>query len=81
VTNQPSTLDPALRAANLALSGRKHREVIRRAAIELGTVDARHAPWEAVAMLSVGAFALLVVLGLWFWSAARRAPLTPSHAR
>ena len=65
--NQPSQLDPALRAANLALSGRKHREVIRRAAIELGNVDSRHAPWEAVAVLSCGAFALLAVVGLWFW--------------
>jgi hypothetical protein len=65
--HQPTTLDPALRAANLALSGRKHREVIRRAAIELGSVDARHAPWEAVALLSVGALTFMAVLGLWFW--------------
>ena len=28
-------LDPALRAANLALTGRKHREVSRLASIEL----------------------------------------------
>jgi hypothetical protein len=65
--NQPASFDPALRAANLALSGRKHQEVIRRAAIELGTVDSRHAPWEAVALFSVGTFAFLCVLGLWFW--------------
>jgi hypothetical protein len=65
--NQPSQLDPALRAANLALSGRKDREVIRRAAIEFESVDSRNAPWEAVAVLSCGAFALLAVVGLWFW--------------
>ena len=35
------TLDPALRAANLALSGRKHREVSRLASIELRFVDAQ----------------------------------------
>lgn len=61
------TLDPALRAANLALSGRKHREVNRLASIELRSVDARNGPWEAAAMLSVGVFALLVVVAAWFW--------------
>lgn len=65
--NQPSPLDPALRAANLALAGRKHREVVRRAAIELGTVDSKHAPWEAIAMFSVAMFSLLLVVGIWFW--------------
>ena len=59
--------DPALRAANLALSGRKHREVNRIASIELRSVDAQSGPWEAVAMLSVGLFTLLFVCAAWFW--------------
>lgn len=61
------TVDPALRAANLALSGRKHREVNRLASIELRSIDAQNGPWEIAAMLSVAAFALLFVVGVWFW--------------
>lgn len=61
------SLDPALRAANLALSGRKHREVNRLASIELRSVDAQSGPWEAAAMMSVGLFALLLVCAAWFW--------------
>jgi hypothetical protein len=59
--------DPALRAANLTLSGRKHREVSRLASIELRFVDAKSGPWEAAAMISVGLLALLGVLAAWFW--------------
>jgi len=65
--SEEDTLDPALRAANLALSGRKHREVNRLASIELRSVDAQSGPWEAAAMLSVGLFALLFVCAAWFW--------------
>jgi hypothetical protein len=65
--NDEDSLDPALRAANLALSGRKHREVNRIASIELRSVDAQNGPWEAAAMLSVGLLALLVVCAAWFW--------------
>jgi hypothetical protein len=61
------TFDPALRAANLALSGRKHREVNRLASIELRSVDARNGPWEAAAMFAVGLFALMFVCAAWFW--------------
>jgi len=67
VTTDDPSLDPGLRAANLALSGRKHREVVRRAAIEIGAIDDRHAPWEVAAMFSVACLAVLLVLGLWFW--------------
>lgn len=59
--------DPGLRAANVALSGKKHSEVIRRASIELRHVDPKNGPWEAAAILSVGLAALLIVLGAWFW--------------
>lgn len=56
--------DAALRAANLAFSGRK-REVSSLASIELKNSDPRSTAWEAVAMASVGLLAVLVVLGVW----------------
>jgi hypothetical protein len=59
-------LDPALRAANVALLGRTQRETSRFAAIELRFSDRRSRPWEAAAMFSVGFMALLAVLGVWF---------------
>ena len=58
--------DPALRAANQALSGRKRREVSRIASIELRFTDARSGAWEAIAMVSVGVATVLGVLGVWF---------------
>ena len=57
--------DPALRAANLALSGRKRREVSRITSLELRFTDPRSEPWEVLAMFSVGLLSVLVVLGLW----------------
>jgi hypothetical protein len=58
-------LDPALRAANLALSGRRQREASRFASIELRFPDARTGPWEAAAITSVATAAALMVVGLW----------------
>jgi hypothetical protein len=57
--------DPALRAANLALSGRKHREVSRLTSIELRFSDPRSEPWEALAMISVGLLCVLGVIAVW----------------
>lgn len=57
--------DQSLRAANIALSGRKRREVSRITSLELRFTDPRSEPWEALAMISVGFLAVLVVLGLW----------------
>ena len=57
--------DPGLRAANLALSGRKRREVNRITSLELRFTDPRTEPWEVLAMVSVGLLSVLVVLGLW----------------
>lgn len=57
--------DPGLRAANLALSGRKRREVSRITSLELRFADPRSEPWEALAMISVGLLSVLIVLGLW----------------
>ncbi len=63
--NEPS-FDPALRAANQALSGRKRREVSRIASIELRFTDARSGAWEALAMISVGVATVLGIVGVWF---------------
>jgi hypothetical protein len=60
--------DPeALRSANLALSGRKHREVTRLASIELRSTDPGASPWEAAAVVSVAVLSLLVVVACWFF--------------
>jgi hypothetical protein len=59
------SLDPALRAANQALSGRRRREASRFASIELRFTDPRTGPWEVAAMTSVAVAATLVIVGLW----------------
>ena len=58
--------DSALRAANLALSGRQRREASRFASIELRFTDPRTGPWEMAAMMSIAVASMLVVIGLWF---------------
>ena len=60
------SLDPALRAANLALAGQSQRESSRFASIELRFADHKSGRWEAAAFASVALMALLVVLGVWF---------------
>lgn len=59
--------DTALRAAQLALSGRQRREASRFASIELRFADRRTGPWEIAAMASVAFASLLIVVGLWVW--------------
>jgi len=59
--------DTALRAANLALSGRQRREASRFASIELRFADRRTGPWEIAAMASVALASVLIVVGLWLW--------------
>lgn len=66
VSDSDQIFDPALRAANVALSGRKRREVSRIASIELRFTDARSGAWEALAMISVGVATVLCVIGVWF---------------
>jgi hypothetical protein len=62
-----SQADPALDAANLALTGRHRRQATSRfASIELRHVDPQTGAWELAAMASVGLATLLVVLGIWF---------------
>jgi hypothetical protein len=60
-------LDPAIRAANLALGGQQRREASRFASIELRFADRRTGPWEVAAMASVALVSFLVIAGLWFW--------------
>jgi hypothetical protein len=59
------SVDPALRAANLALVGHSQRETNRFASIELRFVDHKSGRWEAAAFVSVATMAILVVIGIW----------------
>jgi hypothetical protein len=58
--------DPALRAANQALTGQRRREASRFASIELRFTDPRTGPWEVAATASVAIASVLIVLGMWF---------------
>ena len=60
-------LDTALRAANLALSGRRHYEANRFASVELRLTDLRVGRWEIAAMTAVAVASALAVVGVWFW--------------
>ncbi|HLV20031.1 MAG TPA: hypothetical protein VKZ49_04085 [Polyangiaceae bacterium] len=59
--------DPAIRAANHALSGRRQRQASRFASIELRFTDPRTGPWEVAAMFTVAVASLLLVIGVWCW--------------
>ena len=65
MTDDPDVEDAALRAANLALSGRERRDASRFASIELRWVDPRNSPWEVGAILAVALAAVLIALGVW----------------
>lgn len=69
---ETESIDPALQAANLALSGRRmERAASRFASIQLRGLDGpapsdrRHVMWEVAAVGSIAAAALLIVLGVW----------------
>jgi hypothetical protein len=55
----------ALRAANLAFSGRRQKSSPALLSIELKASDPRSSLWEVAAMASVGLLATLVVVGVW----------------
>ena len=59
--------ETALRAANLALSGRRRGEVNRFASVELRLDDPHRGAWEIAALAAVAMASALTVLGLWFW--------------
>ena len=59
-------VDPAIRAANDALAGKRVRDASRFASIELKFADPRTGPWEMAAMTSVAVAAALFVVGVWF---------------
>ena len=58
--------DPALEAANLALTGRRRAERAL-ASIELRAIDPNTGVWEVAAAACVGLATLLIVLGFWFY--------------
>lgn len=66
LTDAEQTLDPALKAANVALSGRKTQEARRFASIELRFADPSSGAWEAAAVAVVVVASVLFVLGVWF---------------
>ncbi len=61
------TEDPALRAANQALTGKRQRDWRHLAMSQLPSTDPKTRPWEFAAMASVAIGALLLVLALWFY--------------
>ena len=69
---QWDSFDPALEAANVALTGRRVEHTTSRLAsvqlrhLETPNDDRLHVAWEAGAMLAVGLAALAAVLGVWF---------------
>jgi hypothetical protein len=67
VPESEQQLETALRAANLALGGRKHHEFNRFASVELRLTDPRVGAWEIAALTAVAVASALVVVGLWFW--------------
>ena len=67
VPESEQQLETALRAANLALSGRRHHEVNRFASVELRLTDPRVGAWEIAALAAVAAASALMVVGVWFW--------------
>ncbi len=58
--------DFALRAANLAVTGRQRREAHSFASIELRQADPDGGGWEMAAVGIIGLGAALCVLGVWF---------------
>lgn len=64
---EPQQVDAALQAANLALTGRRHRETSRFASIELRAVDQKTGAWEIAAAFCVGLATLMFVIGAWLY--------------
>jgi hypothetical protein len=62
---EPEGEHSALRAANVAFSGKRLRGTTTLASIELRTSDPRSNAWELAAMAAVGLLAMLAVVGVW----------------
>lgn len=58
-------LDTALTAANVALAGRKKREAVSFASIELREATARSGRWELAVAATVGFLAFAAVIVAW----------------
>lgn len=59
--------ETALRAANLALSGRRQSETRSLTVVDLRLDDPRTGAWEMAAMAAVALASTLAAVGLWFW--------------
>lgn len=60
-------LDTALAAANVALAGRKKREAVSFASIELREATAKSGHWELAVAASLGVFAFAAVIVAWMY--------------
>lgn len=60
-------LDTALAAANVALAGRKKREAVSFASIELRETAARSPRWELAIAAAFGFFAFASVIAAWLY--------------
>lgn len=60
-------LDTALAAANVALAGRKKREAVSFASIELREASAKSGHWELLVGASLGVFAFAAVIVAWMY--------------
>lgn len=59
--------ETALRAANLALSGRRQSEIRSLTVVDLRLEDPHTGAWEMAAMAAVALASTLAAVGLWFW--------------
>jgi hypothetical protein len=60
-------LETAIQAANVALTGRRRREVSGFASIELKAVDPKVGRWEIVTATAVAALTVLGVVAAWLY--------------
>lgn len=64
---QALDIDTALTAANVALAGRKKREAVSFASIELREANAKSGQWELAVAAAVGFCAFAAVIVAWFY--------------
>ncbi len=65
----PSEVQTALEAANVALSGRRRREASSFASVELRTPDPERGTshWEVLLSTALGLLTVVALLVLWFY--------------
>jgi len=67
VSDPEQLQETALRAANLALSGRRQSEIRSLTVVDLRLEDPHTGAWEMAAMAAVALASTLAAVGLWFW--------------